>query len=440
MDILHSLLGHISTNEFFTGGAVLGIIAALLAPLRRLPYTIGNFLANYFTVTISMNSTDEMFPYFINWITREDFAKSNRRFRLVEKPKKSQPPKEGGMGIEAPELIMAPYQGRYYFRFQGKRMMLTSESDSPSQDKGSFHFFEKLTLRYWGRSLKLSEVIINEVRGIYSQLHKESLHIKIPIYSSEWRTLDTLPHRSQDSVILPDGVMGGIVDDAVRFFDSESWYNERGIPYHRGYLFAGPPGCGKTSAVYALASAVGKSVYSLGSVTSYHDDQFTQLMANLPSGAIVLFEDVDAIFRQLEDGGSSREMVESSKISFSVLLNAIDGFSTKRGCLYIFTTNHPERLDPALIRSGRIDVKINFSPCTKEQVEGMFRRFFPKASDGDAQQFAELLPEGKIAPAQLQEYLLAHVCADDAIKNATSIIADANMCIDRILQMPPAKI
>jgi ATP-dependent 26S proteasome regulatory subunit len=61
----------------------------------------------------------------------------------------------------------------------------------------------------------------------------------------------------------------------------------------------------------------------------------------------------------------TEEKVATSNVTLSGLLNAIDGTCSPEGHVLIMTTNHPEKLDSALIRSGRISVKIAFSHATR---------------------------------------------------------------------------
>lgn len=140
----------------------------------------------------------------------------------------------------------------------------------------------------------------------------------------------------------------------------------------------GPPGNGKTSTVFALASEFNMPicVLSLSAVDS--DGQLQKLIAATPPNALLLIEDVDATFQQREktpEGGFRG-------VTFSGVLNAIDGAMTPSGQVVVMSTNHRDRLDPALIRPGRVDLQVEFPNATRGMAEEMFRRFFP-GSPGD---------------------------------------------------------
>lgn len=109
-----------------------------------------------------------------------------------------------------------------------------------------------------------------------------------------------------------------LLADATEFLASERNYLDRGIPYRRGYLLYGPPGTGKTSFITALAGQLGYNIYvlNLGS-QSMTNEMLVDLMSLTPQRAILLLEDIDSA------------MSESGKVTFSGLLNAIDGIVGK---------------------------------------------------------------------------------------------------------------
>jgi chaperone BCS1 len=122
-----------------------------------------------------------------------------------------------------------------------------------------------------------------------------------------------------------------------------------GIPYKRSFLLYGPPGTGKSSLAQALAGHFKLSISYLN-LSDNIDDFCLNLLLNLaPKKSIVLLEDIDCLFEVRKNS----ERVNS--ITFSGFLNAIDGVRSQEGRIIIMTTNHKEKLDPALLRAGRTD-------------------------------------------------------------------------------------
>jgi chaperone BCS1 len=100
-----------------------------------------------------------------------------------------------------------------------------------------------------------------------------------------------------------------------------------------------------------------------------------------------------------------------NRVTFSGLLNALDGVASSEGRIVFMTTNYLERLDPALIRPGRVDMKEYIGHCTRYQLEQMYRRFYNGPDvDTCAKQFADnVLSEKKnVSPAAIQGYFMIH--------------------------------
>lgn len=194
---------------------------------------------------------------------------------------------------------------------------------------------------------------------------------------------DAKRKRPFESVVLERGVAANIRSDVQEFLDARTWYLDRGIPYRRGYLLYGPPGTGKTSFVQALAGSLDFNIAMLSlSQRGLTDDLLNQLLLNLPPRTFVLLEDADAAFnnrRQKEGDGYS-----GATVTFSGLLNALDGVASAEERVVFMTTNHIERLDEALIRPGRVDMMVRLGEATQWQMEQMWDRFY-----------AQYDPEGK---------------------------------------------
>ena len=164
-----------------------------------------------------------------------------------------------------------------------------------------------------------------------------------------------------------------------------------GIPYRRGYLLYGPPGSGKSSFIQSLAGSLNYDICLFNlSERGLTDDKLNYLMSNVPERSILLMEDVDAAFNKRvqtsEDGYdnfhglneiiSSRFIRYQSAVTFSGFLNALDGVASGEERIIFLTTNHLERLDPALIRPGRVDLAMLIDDATPEQARRLFTQFY----------------------------------------------------------------
>merc|ERR1711908_101555 len=145
-----------------------------------------------------------------------------------------------------------------------------------------------------------------------------------------------------------------LMDDLDWFVkgETQAFYAKHGIPYHRCYLFHGQPGTGKTSFISALAGHLERNLCFIQMDRGMTDDTFRKAMAALPPMAMVVLEDVDALFSNHREADQN-----SSSLSFSGFLNCLDGLGAPHDVVVCLTTNHSERLDPAVMRPGRIDVK-----------------------------------------------------------------------------------
>lgn len=225
--------------------------------------------------------------------------------------------------------------------------------------------------------------------------------------------------RSLKSIILPDGSLSNMIDDFKEFVrqDTKRWYIEHGLPYRRNYLFYGPPGGGKTSTIKAIAGNLKlKACFMTLSHRALGDHTLHEALSKIPKPCILVLEDVDVLFNE------DRKSTTESTLTFSGLLNAIDGLVSSDGIVMVMTTNHIERLDPALIRAGRVDRRFEFKMPSMEEIANLFRSFYPKAPRRLAQTFAEAVFDRKEKEARsiatLQQHFIytRHSNAEESLK------------------------
>jgi len=208
-----------------------------------------------------------------------------------------------------------------------------------------------------------------------------------------------------DSLVLDRTVRELVQRDFEFFLKREEWFRNARIPFRRGYLFYGPPGNGKTSAIRAMLSDRSVSAFSIDFANieltnEALSDLFEAAQHAVPS--MVIFEDLDRVYN---DKGET-EFV--TRISLQHLLNCLDGLGSSDGTIVVATANHPKRLDPAILRRpGRFDRVVPFHPPSLPFRVEYFRKLAVAISDEKAIEAAAQHSEG-FSYAQLREaYILA---------------------------------
>jgi hypothetical protein len=251
------------------------------------------------------------------------------------------------------------------------------------------------------------------------------------IQHSYWRIESRVKSRPINSVVLPNATKQRVIQDIDKFLSQKSrqFYTRNGIPYRRAYLFHGIPGTGKTSFVQALAGHFHRSVcYLLPSHPEMTDDSLRTSITSIPSNSIVVFEDIDALFTK-----DRVRKNDKSALTFSGLLNALDGIGNPNGQIFVLTTNLRDELDSALIRNGRVDMHVEFGYAMDEQLELIWRNFYPEV-DTLAIPFAKKVrsllntEHLNVTMAELQHFFITQMdsTAEVALENVGLIIDEIN--------------
>ncbi|KAI8621760.1 P-loop containing nucleoside triphosphate hydrolase protein, partial [Chytriomyces sp. MP71] len=184
--------------------------------------------------------------------------------------------------------------------------------------------------------------------------------------------------RGLSSVALDDTQETLLHRDLETFARDREFYKRMGLPYRRGYLFSGKPGTGKTSLINAISATYNRDLYYVNLQDIKSDNELQSAFASVPKNSIIVFEDIDSQtiggiggfdFGDLKLGKGNL----FSGFTLSMLLNCLDGHMLAPNVIIIMTTNHPEVLDPALIRPGRIDLHLSLGFCTHYQFNRMLQ-------------------------------------------------------------------
>ena len=398
----------VKSNAFLSGGAVLGAAGILIAYLKAVPGSIWAWFKRRIIIEIDIPDRDESFLWLDKWLTFQKYQKRCRLLTIKSSKKKRDYCYAGGEESDdvraRPEISLSPAPGTHYFFYRHRLIILHRERKDGSEQKGgsfTMGFRETFNIKLFSRNRQLVLDLLNEARELSHPESDDRISVYMPNYGDWYRAAKKLP-RPIESVIMEGNMAEKLLEDMREFLVSEVWYNKLGIPYRKGYLLAGSPGNGKSSLVMAVASALKLDISVLNlSASGVSDDRLIELISNIPARTLLLIEDIDCIFQQRE------KQDDKDTVTFSGLLNAIDGIMAGNGRILFLTTNHMEKLDPALIRPGRCDVIFNVKNATQSQAEGLFLRFFPENKE-EAKEFGKILKPDTISMAQIQGYLMEH--------------------------------
>lgn len=409
-DIILSL----QDNPYFGAGfGLVGLGSALAFFKKGSQMSMIYFRRNYM-MSLEVPIRDKSYHWLLYWIS----TKGMRTQHMSVETKFSQ----NESGKISTSFGFIPSTGSHFMFYKGSYIKVERTREKQMVDLQTATPWEAVTLTTIGRNRDIFYSILDEAKHLALQ-HQEGRIVMYSAMGSEWRQFGyPRKPRPLSSVVLDEGLSEGILSDITDFIQNPKWYMDRGIPYRRGYLLYGPPGCGKSSYIIALAGQLHYSICLLNlSETGLSDDRLNHLLSIAPQQSIILLEDIDAAFMNRDLSAENPTVYQGmGRLTFSGLLNALDGVASTEARIVFMTTNYLNRLDGALIRPGRVDFKMMIKFCSRYQLAGLYRRFYPDQLDNLAFQFADnaLKNDTEISPAQVQGYLMFYKDKPiDAINN-----------------------
>ncbi|KAF8831173.1 hypothetical protein HHX47_DHR1000243 [Lentinula edodes] len=376
-------------NPYFQAGFGLMGVGVVFGGLRKFTTFADVFLRRRLLVQVEINNKDRAYPWLLSWMAQQNqINQSLGRVSgsLISKSHRlsvETTVEQHQNGSSSVFFNLVAGTGMHWLKYRGVWMQtfaecgstqVVRERDTQSMQMMSGNPWETVTLTTLSRDRDIFLRLLAEARDLAMRDQEGKLVIQTP-WGTEWRPFG-LPRRKRPlhSVVLDNGIAAAIENDVQSFLNRRQWYVDRGIPYRRGFLLHGPPGSGKSSYIQALAGSLNYNLCLLNlSERGLGDDKLTHLLSTVPEQSIVLIEDVDAAFNKRVQ--TSEDGYQSS-VTFSGFLNALDGVASGEERIVFLTTNHIERLDPALIRPGRVDFTQYVGDSTPNQARALFERFY----------------------------------------------------------------
>lgn len=263
------------------------------------------------------------------------------------------------------------------------------------------------------------------IQQIYAlKKSKHNFVSKYYIYNDNWISQQINVHKDLNNVYLDEPIKNDLISRLDKFVNlDETLYKKMGMTQKIGVIFYGLPGTGKTSLVYALSTEYKKHIYELNMNDTI--EKITKSVINIPDGSIVCVNDIDIydVAKTRDDScgnlasisscSSESSSVESftststvsiKKIQLNDLLKIFDGYNNLNKCIVVFTSNHVDQLDPALLRPGRIDCKYELKNASHYQIKQMFKNIYDYDLDSND---LKLVPEYHHSTAHIMNNIIA---------------------------------
>lgn len=383
-------------------------------------HTIG-YAINKCKVTLYVEESDHISAYiWLNlWIEQQLQKKKIASLRLQKTM--------AGLNLGRKDSLtdknysIVPHYGTYFLRWKQKYVSFTAAKEQNQNtiiDSDRVIKNRSIEITVWmTRNRKVLFDILDEAKQLYETDNPDTIDYYRHV-DGYWDT-STLSKRPLTSIYLPDELIKDVTDSIATFLKSKKTYIDLGIPWRLGFLFKGPPGTGKSSFIHAIASEFNLPVYNLNLNSTKSSTQLTNLLSELAKPCIVTIEDIDCINAAQSRGGDEdnstinaiaptlhvsgngkigkiyvpKKNNTSSELVLSDLLNALDGLGAAEHRIVIMTTNKPTQLDPALIRSGRIDKTYDITYATELEVKKFYDRCAEKFELPSWDEFKKTLPQ-----------------------------------------------
>lgn len=272
-----------------------------------------------------------------------------------------------------------------FCRYKGVLICL----NAAHQDNDDSHTEYTMSVVRTKKNIKILKSFIQRLIRENTKMYKPEVYSCMEFNYAEYKgfTKDII-HKTFNDIFLPQAQLDELINAINSFRDKHDWYIKNKIPYHFGILLYGPPGTGKSSIAQAIISHLNSQTFLIpGDKIMELPQKMTQRELPILYSQLrtVLVEDVDcglfssnlSILSKLNsDDNDDDDDTTKRNHGLAGVLNAIDGLGAPEGCIYIFTTNHIEKLDEAFIRPGRIDIKLEINYVNEETFAQFLKRFY----------------------------------------------------------------
>lgn len=270
--------------------------------------------------------------------------------------------------------------GKKIVRYKNKYILIsiTIRDSDLSFDNSKTQSSIAMTIKYFGKDIKYINMIIEEIKDYAYRIYERDDTAPNMLYVTDKHgcvySKGELPNRTLDTLFMNNDNKIKLINTIDYFINNKDVYDTMGLPYKLGILLHGPPGTGKSSLIKAICNKYKKDAIV---VSPSELGALLKIDYSMIEHGIIIVEDIDNnnIIKPRTDTDNNNNT--SKGVGLSDILNIMDGLSTMSKLMFIFTTNHLERLDPALFRPGRIDLLLELGYMDNNILRQLLDYYYP---------------------------------------------------------------
>lgn len=367
------VVNQLQTNNMLQAAIIAGPVAVAVNGLKESPTKIWEAYKKNSQLELTFRSEMEFFSRVLEFVTKEGaVTRKLRSFKYSQE-------EMWRRGDSWTERTLSLGYGKHSGKWNGYTCEVEFSKDEPTSG-GTSNGGETLKVVFHSRG---QQVVYDFIEALVTHIDSEHREKRVELYLNGehgWRKSGKLVPRPLSTVFTNDQQGQRALEHVRNFEASREWYRQRGLPHHTGIIFDGVPGTGKSSLIHALASETERDLRYLNLGAIKEESELTNLFSETSidwNKTFLVLEDIDS-------SGASVKRGQKGTVTLSTLLNILDGIMSPDGLIALATTNHPEALDPALIRPGRFDLHLSLGPLEWEQFYALTQLFQldPKGAQG----------------------------------------------------------
>jgi chaperone BCS1 len=363
------ILDLIKSNPMVGGGIAVVFSGLISYWLRAIPQKIYYVAKKELMTEMTIMSSDTAYEHFMSWISKrvsKNMNKSIRYYKVYSQRRDSRFFHGLALGY-----------GRHVIRYNKTILFINMSLDERKVMEGNTSS-DIISIRMIGRNKETFMNLLEEITPEELNIPKVQAYMLTSGSYCKWFT--DIRYRPATSVIINKEVKDKIFN-RIREFKSpekEKWYLDHGISYKLGIMLTGEPGTGKSSLIHAIASEIDYDIFYI---------PIEQLKTAIgvfkgEKDMMYVIEDIDTskVVKNRDADDNSINIMTGAPTLLSDVLSALDGIGA-HGSIIVMTTNHPEQIDPAVLRPGRCDMIEYIGYFGREEVAEFLLRFFPENKD-----------------------------------------------------------